>query len=57
MDVRLEMAKFDVSHLRQYGTVIISASAVNGIFMLFIRKVSESSVIGGHLKDCWHWIT
>lgn len=35
MDVRLEMPKFDVSRLRQYGTVIISTSAVNGI-MFFL---------------------
>ncbi|CAG9531831.1 unnamed protein product [Cercopithifilaria johnstoni] len=43
MDVRLEMPKFDVSHLRQYGTVIISASAVNGSFNL-VEKTGLASL-------------
>lgn len=36
MDVRIEIPKFDISCLRQYASVVISASAVNGIFMLFM---------------------
>ncbi|VDK89074.1 unnamed protein product, partial [Litomosoides sigmodontis] len=34
MDVSVEMPKSDVSRLSQYGTIIISASAVNGSFNL-----------------------
>ncbi|EFO23860.2 hypothetical protein LOAG_04624 [Loa loa] len=42
MDVRLEMPKFDLSRLRQYGTAIISASAVNGSFNLVENTGSAS---------------
>ncbi|KAL3981997.1 ATG C terminal domain family protein [Acanthocheilonema viteae] len=43
MDVRLEMSKFDVSRLRQYGTVIISASAINGSLNL-IEKTGSANL-------------
>ncbi|KAK6110251.1 ATG C terminal domain family protein [Brugia pahangi] len=43
MDVRLEIPRFDVSRLRQHGTAIISASAVNGSFSL-VEKTDSASL-------------
>ncbi|MCP9266110.1 hypothetical protein DINM_021586 [Dirofilaria immitis] len=42
-DVKLEMPAFDLSCLRQYGTVIISASIVNGSFNL-INKTGSANL-------------
>uniref|UniRef100_A0AAF5PGR6 Autophagy-related protein 2 n=2 Tax=Wuchereria bancrofti TaxID=6293 RepID=A0AAF5PGR6_WUCBA len=43
MDVKLEIPRFDVSRLRQHGTAIISASAMNGSFSL-VEKTDSAGL-------------
>lgn len=36
LDARLEVPTFEMSRLRQYGTIIVAASSLNGSFELII---------------------